>query len=250
MRTVVKGKLFATDLLTAETTKLVENASRDVYIAFANDLARICYHLGVDVHEVISLANTHPRVKILKPGPGVGGPCLTKDPYLLLEGLGERRGEEGLMIVTARSVNSGMTNAVLELAKADGGLRPGSKVVVLGTSYKPEVADPRSSPSEQVIKSLLQMGCKVSAYDPYCKEGFGAEIAENLAAATLNASCAIILVAHHSFQDLKLDELVSNMAPDPLIVDAAGTSRPRDAKSGKYRLRRLGDGKNSRMGTS
>ncbi len=244
MKSVAKGSLLATDILTAETTKLVENAARDVYIAFANDLAKISGRIGVDVKEVIALANTHPRVKILNPGPGVGGPCLPKDPYLLLEGLEGSGPDQGVMIKAARSVNGSMPEEVLALANADGGLKSGSKVAVLGTSYKPEVGDPRSSPSEPIIHSLLERGCQVVAFDPYCREAFGAKMAKSLTAATSGADCALLLVAHSAFRDLDFGKLASTMAPDPLIVDAAGISRPEDANSVAYRLRRLGDGKN------
>jgi UDP-N-acetyl-D-mannosaminuronic acid dehydrogenase len=243
MRWAVKGNLLATDMLTAETTKLVENAARDVYIGFANDLAKICSRIGVDVREVIELANTHPRVKILRPGIGVGGPCLTKDPYFLLEALGENP-EGGAMIREARAVNNSMKDEVLRLVSADGGLQPGSKVAVLGTSYKPDIDDPRSSPSEPVIRSLIGMGYEVSAYDPYCKEGFGARMAESLTEATSGASCVFLLVAHTAFGAMSIEELATGMAPHPLIIDAAGVSKPDDVRTGEYRLRRLGDGRN------
>ncbi|MBI3858941.1 MAG: nucleotide sugar dehydrogenase [Thaumarchaeota archaeon] len=242
MKSAVKGKLFATDVITAETTKLVENAARFVYIAFANDLALISAKLGVDVQEVIKLANTHPRVKILNPGPGVGGPCLEKDSYLLLNGLGKGQ-KEGATIRTAASVNGGMLDEVLRLAGAGKELKEGSKVAVLGTSYKPGVGDPRNSPSEPVIKSLLKMGYRVSAYDPYCEEGFGAKLAGSVHSALEGAACAILLVAHDSFRVLDFGDAAGRMAPGPVIVDAAGITKATDVRSKSYRLRRLGDGR-------
>jgi len=244
MKSAVRGRIHPTDILTAETTKLAENAARDVYIAFANDLAKISSRVGVDVHEVIELANSHPRVKILKPGPGVGGPCLTKDPYLLLDSLREVHSGEGAVIRSARSVNDSMAEEVLRLAAAGRALRRGEKVAVLGTAYKPEVGDPRSSPSEPIIRSLLGMGCEVWVYDPYCKEGFGAKMAGSVAEAVSGASCALLLVAHNAFKDLRIAELASAMGRVPTIVDAAGITRPREVDSSAYRLLRLGDGKN------
>ena len=243
MKRAVKGKLIATNILTAETTKLVENAARDVYIAFANDLAKMSSQIGVDAREVISLANTHPRVKILNPGPGVGGPCLTKVPYLLLDGLTQDSGE-GTMIRAARSVNNSMSEEVVRLATAGGGLNNGDKVAVLGTSYKPDIDDPRNSPSEPVIRSLIAMGYDVLAYDPKCKNGFGARIVGSVSEATSGARCALFLVAHSEFATLNMEVLASAMARNPVIVDAVGLTRFDTAPKG-YALRRLGDGRRS-----
>jgi UDP-N-acetyl-D-mannosaminuronic acid dehydrogenase len=250
LKSAVKGKLLRSDILTAETTKLVENTARDVYIAFANDLAKMSAQIGVDAREVIELANTHPRVKILSPGPGVGGPCLTKDPYLLLEGLGSGTSAAGQMVRTARAVNDRMGEEVLALLEKDGGLRQGSKIVVLGTAYKPEVDDPRSSPSGPIIRSLLQRGYQVRAHDPYCKEGFGAPMTASLVQATRGAECALLLVAHKEYRRLSPSELARKMARDPLIVDAAGVFGRKGAGQGGYRLRSLGDGRGARMSKS
>lgn len=241
MKAAVKGRLILTDIRTAETTKLVENAARDVYIAFANDLAKICDSVGVDVREVIELANTHPRVKILNPGPGVGGPCLTKDPYFLLQGM-ERRDSAGALIRTARSVNESMRDEVLSLVEGGGRVERGSKIAVLGTAYKPDVDDPRSSPSEPIIRSMLKKGYGVRSFDPFCREGFGAKVAASLEEATKGADCAVILVAHSQFRAKSLDRMVENMAKDPLVVDAVGISA-KGAQPRHYRLRRLGDGR-------
>jgi UDP-N-acetyl-D-mannosaminuronic acid dehydrogenase len=242
LRRAVKGRLVETDLLSAETTKLVENAARDVYIAFANDLAKISTKIGVDVREVIRLANTHPRVKILNPGPGVGGPCLTKDPYLLLDGIGEDESGMGVMIRTARSVNDSMSREVLRLVRSGGGARRGSKVAVLGTAYKPEVGDPRASPSRPVIESLLSLGFDVHAYDPYCSESFGAKRAASMEEAVSEASVAVVMVAHGEFAKTSPGEIAKMMGGRPLIVDAArafGGSGPGEEG---YLLLRLGDG--------
>jgi UDP-N-acetyl-D-mannosaminuronic acid dehydrogenase len=240
MKRAVEGRLLLADVRTAETTKLVENAARDVYIAFANDLAKICARTGVDVREVIELANSHPRVKILSPGPGVGGPCLTKDPYFLLEGVEGGASGAGVMIRTARSVNESMKEEVLGLIEG-GAVRPGGRVAVLGTAYKPDVDDPRSSPSEPIIRSLLLKGYDVHSYDPYCVEGFGSKVEETLGNATAGAECVLILVAHTKFRRMPLARLASGTAKDPLVVDAVGISK-RGHVSGSFKLLRLGDG--------
>lgn len=241
MSKAIKGKLIETDLLHAETAKLVENTARDVYIAFANDLAKMGRRIGVDTREVIRLANTHPRVKILNPGPGVGGPCLTKDPYLLLAGLPNGEEDLGVTIKTARRVNDGMHLEVLDILKAGGRPPPGSKVAVLGTAYKPQVGDPRASASAPVIGDLLQAGYDVSAFDPFCAEGFGAKMAASIEEAVSGATCIIILVAHHSFASLDLEKLAARGATDPLVIDAVGVTSAKTPNRG-FRLMRLGDG--------
>ncbi len=241
LKRAVKGKLLRAGILSAEAAKLAENTARDVYIAFANDLARVAWRAGWDVREVIRLANTHPRVKILSPGPGVGGPCLTKDPYLLLEGLRSEDENVGVMIRTARAVNDGMHAEVVGLLDEAGPPPPRSKVAVLGTAYKAEVGDPRSSPSEPVIKELLRRGFEVWAYDPYCVEGFGARMTGSIEEAVEGAACAVILVAHRAFANIEASRLVSRMAPHPAIIDAVGAIAAASTGGG-YTLKRLGDG--------
>ena len=245
LKKAVRGRLLRTSILNAEAAKLVENTARDVYVAFANDLARVAWRAGWDAREVIRLANTHPRVKILNPGPGVGGPCLTKDPYLLLEGLRSEDPGVGVTIRTARGVNDGMHLEVVRLLEDAGPPGRRSKVAVLGTAYKPEVGDPRSSPSEPVVKELLRRGYDVWTYDPFTEEGFGARRARSLDEAVRGASCTVILVAHKAFSSLDMDNLAARMSPDPVFIDAVGVLPP-GLKGKKYRLRRLGDG-SSRM---
>ena len=245
LKRAVKGRLLRTSILNAEAAKLVENTARDVYVAFANDLARVAWRAGWDAREVIRLANTHPRVKILSPGPGVGGPCLTKDPYLLLEGLSSEDSGVGVTIRTARGVNDGMHMEVMRLIEDAGPPEPKSKVAVLGTAYKPEVGDPRSSPSEPVIKELLRKGYEVWTYDPFTEEGFGARRAGSLEEAVSGANCAVVLVAHKAFSSLDLDRLASKMSSDPIFIDAVGVMASAGGGN-KFRLRRLGGGSSSR----
>jgi UDP-N-acetyl-D-mannosaminuronic acid dehydrogenase len=241
MKRAVKGKIMRTSVLNAEAAKLVENAARDVYIAFANDLALVARRAGWDAREVIRLANTHPRVKILSPGPGVGGPCLTKDPYLLLEGLGPGDEKVGVTIRTARAVNDAMHREVMALLDEAGAPPQGSKVAVLGTAYKPEVGDPRGSPSEPVVKELIRRGYQVWTFDPFCLESFGARAAADVEQAAEGASCTMVLVAHRAFLKMDLDRLASRMALNPVIIDAVGAFPAGSAGVG-HRLVRLGDG--------
>ena len=153
-RTVCK-KIVETDATSAEIAKLAENTYRDVNIAFANQLALICEHCGADVTEVIKLANTHPRVNIHMPGPGAGGPCLPKDPYLLLDSSLLRNYN---IITISRRMNDNMpkyiVKSIVQALKRTGKNVETSKVAILGTAYKGNVDDARQSPAEPIINRL------------------------------------------------------------------------------------------------
>lgn len=159
----VKGEVFLTDLTTAECIKLVENTSRDVGIAFANELSEIAKELKVDVYEVIRLANRHPRVNVLTPGPGVGGHCIPIDPWFLVEST-----KSGDFVRLARKINDQRPSIVaqqaLDLLGAD---VKGKKVGILGVAYKANVDDCRESPAEAILEHFNNAGVNVSYHDPY-----------------------------------------------------------------------------------
>jgi len=218
-RTVCK-KVIETDAATAEVAKLAENTFRDVNIAFANQLALICEQHGVDAKKAIELANTHPRVNIHTPGPGVGGPCLTKDPYLLTHKtkLGEQNITE-----KARQINDYMPKHIINLTiqglkRADKKIRD-SKIAVLGIAYKANVDDSRNSPSEPIIRKLIRLGSKVTVYDPYCNETFSAKKSNSLREAVKGADCLTIITDHTEFKNLNLQEIKALMNKKPLIID-------------------------------
>jgi len=229
-KTVCKT-VIETDAVTAEVAKLAENTFRDVNIAFANQLALICEHYGVDVTEVIKLANTHPRVNIHMPGPGVGGPCLTKDPYLLINKI---KPTDYDIIRTARKINDSMPKHVIELTlQALKNVRKevkNSKIAILGTAYKGDVDDSRNSPSKQIIYELIRLGAKVVVYDPYCKESFGAKKASSLYEGVKDADCILILTDHTEFKNLHLKEIKALMNEKPVIVDGRRIVNPYEAK--------------------
>ena len=241
-RTVCKN-VIETDAATAEVAKLAENTFRDVNIAFANQLALICEHYGVDVKRVIGLANTHPRVAIHTPGPGVGGPCLPKDPYLLISGIKANRRN---IVRVARRINDGMPDHIVKMTlqalKDTGKDFRNVKIAVLGTAYKAEVADSRLSPAEPIIRSLLHLGMKVTAYDPYCKETFGAEKAETLQDAVKNSDCIIIVTDHTEFKKIDLQWLKSEVKEVPVIIDARRIIDPNTAESFGFKYYGLGYG--------
>ena len=162
----VKGEVFLTNLTTAECIKLVENTSRDVGIAFANELAQICKELDVDVYEVIRLANRHPRVNVLTPGPGVGGHCIPIDPWFLVENT-----KAGEFVRLARSINDQRPSIVAQqaldlLAEASVNL-VGKKVGMLGVTYKANVDDCRESPADAIFNHFIQSGVEVNYHDPF-----------------------------------------------------------------------------------
>src|SRR5262249_5856418 len=149
-RIFLQGKLFRTDAPTAELVKLVENAFRDVNIAFANELSLVCDQLGLNVWKVIELANRHPRVEILKPGPGVGGHCIAVDPWFIIASAPVRT----RLIRTAREVNDAKPTFVVTQIRerAERFKRP--RIACLGLTYHPDVSDRRESPAVEIAKQL------------------------------------------------------------------------------------------------
>lgn len=169
--TFCKGEIVVTDIRTAEMTKVVENTYRDVNIAFANELLKICQSDGMDVYEIIRIANKHPRVDILSPGPGVGGHCISVDPWFLVGDYPEL----ARLIRNARETNESMPDFVLQRASAimhENGIANLSEIGIYGLAYKEDVDDIRDSPTLQMLecmeRHLASTECKV--YDPWVKE--------------------------------------------------------------------------------
>jgi UDP-N-acetyl-D-mannosaminuronic acid dehydrogenase len=219
---VTKGAVLITDCTTAEVAKLAENTFRDVNIAFANELALICEHVGVDAVEAIKIANTHPRVNIHNPGCGVGGPCLTKDPYLLLHAMG-KKAFSSKIIAPSRKLNDEMPEhaiqSILEVLKKMGKNMKQLKVAVLGVAYKGQVDDATNSPAEPIVRRLMDLGVNVVVYDPFCKETFGAEKASGILSAVEGRDCVLIEADHDLFKNLNLKELKAAMRENPIMVD-------------------------------
>jgi UDP-N-acetyl-D-mannosaminuronic acid dehydrogenase len=222
LKTVSEGEILTTDCTSAEIAKVAENAFRDVNIAFANELALICEQMGSDVMEVIRLANTHPRVNIHKPGCGVGGSCLPKDPYLLLHPVKEK-GFKSRVIEPCRELNDYMAKHTVELVakalKRAGKNVSGSKVAVLGVAYKGEVDETRNSPSERIVRGLMDLGAEVTVYDPYSEETFGAVKTEDILESVKEADCIVVATDHRLFKDMDLQRIKMLMNKNPAIVD-------------------------------
>jgi UDP-N-acetyl-D-mannosaminuronic acid dehydrogenase len=220
LKTFTKGNNILTDATTAEVAKLAENTYRDVNIAFANQLALICEKIGADVMKTIELANTHPRVHIHLPGPGVGGSCLPKDPYLLLSSTEPVKYN---VIKTARQINDYMPHHVVGLifqALRDTGKQiKNSKIALLGVAYKCDVDDSRFSPSKIIIDELTGRSREVIVYDPVCSETFGAKKGASLDQTIEGSDCVVILTDHADFNNLDLLKIKKFMKAKPSIVD-------------------------------
>ena len=168
-----QGEILVTDCVTAEMAKLVENSFRDVNIAFANELSLICSDLGIDVWELIELANHHPRVNILQPGPGVGGHCIAVDPWFIVDAAPQT----ARIIRAAREINDGKPKWVVEQAKAAAfdvqqatGRAP--VVAVLGLAFKPNIDDLRESPALNIAIEVAQQftGSRILVVEPHVEE--------------------------------------------------------------------------------
>jgi len=244
----VNPRLLPTDATTAEFVKLIENAYRDLNIAFANLLALIAERIGVDVYEAIRLANTHPRVNVHLPGAGVGGPCLTKDPYMLASLARDFWGSE--LVLLARRLNDYMPLHVVELVERalgeEGVQLRGARVAVLGAAYKGGVDDTRESPSRRVVQELLGRGASVVVFDPYTSETFGAERAASLEDAVRGADAVVIVTDHPEFRSLDLERL-GELVRRRVIVDGRRVVEPHRAAERGFRYYGVGYGRAFRV---
>jgi len=240
----VNPNLYPTDATTAEFIKLIENTFRDLNIAFANLLALMAEKLRIDVYEAIRLANTHPRVNIHIPGAGVGGPCLTKDPCMLASLFKEFWGTQ--LIELTRRINEYMpkhTVEIVERALGDVGLSiRNAEVAVLGAAYKGGVDDTRESPARYIVKELLKKGARVVVYDPYTREGFGAERADTLEDAVSGADVMLIVTDHPEFKNIDL-EAIGRLMRNRIIVDGRRIIEPHQALRYGFRYYGIGYGK-------
>ncbi len=215
----VRGEIVLTDATTAEMVKLMENTYRDVNIAAANEFARLADRFGVDVWEAIALANRHPRVEILRPGPGVGGHCISVDPWFLVESAPELTA----LIRQARLVNDAQPAFAAGLIeRALDGLR-GRSIAALGLAYKPDVDDLRESPAIEVARLLAQGGARVTTYEPFAPETIvsGCQSAASLEAALKNAEAVVLLADHRAFLELDPAHVAAAM-PGRVAVDTRG----------------------------
>ncbi|HEX8384110.1 MAG TPA: UDP-N-acetyl-D-mannosamine dehydrogenase [Sphingomonas sp.] len=234
-RRFVRGACVTTNARAAEMTKLTENAFRDVNIAFANELSLVADTMGVDVWEVIRLANRHPRVNILQPGPGVGGHCIAVDPWFLVHG---DPGNTPL-IRTARLVNDGKTDHVIAQAAALIDARPGVPVACLGLAFKANIDDFRESPALRVAAALARrFGDRVRVVEPFAQglpaafAGSGATLVD-VDTAIETCPIMIVLVDHDLFRSIPLEERAGKQ-----VLDTRGIwpDQPRPTSPDRLRL--------------
>lgn len=224
--TFCKGEIVVTDIRTAEMTKVVENTFRDINIAFANELAKICRSDNMDVYEIIRIANKHPRVNILQPGPGVGGHCISVDPWFLV---GDYPGLANI-ILAARKINDSMPEFVLERVNTimeENGMTDVSRVGFYGLTYKENVDDMRESPTLQMLDSMKKHLCgnSVKVYDPFITEDVVKGQYHDLDKFLADVDFVVLLVGHDEIKE-NMDKLSGKVILDTRkICDLPGTYR-------------------------
>jgi UDP-N-acetyl-D-mannosaminuronic acid dehydrogenase len=242
---ITEGTVHETTARLAEFVKLTENTYRDVNIALANELARIAERVGVDGHRALDLANEHPRVALHRPGPGVGGHCVTVDPLFLAQSAAVSP-----LISTARAVNDGMANHAAGLVHET--LRealtapvPSARdptVTLLGAAYKGDVSDTRETPALPIVRLLRNAGYTVRVHDPHV-ESFAVDPAP-LAEAVTDSDCLLLVTDHTAFHDLDPTEVGEAMATRTLVDTRNHLDADRWRAAG-FSVRVLGDGRES-----
>ncbi len=238
--TFVKGQIIETDATTAEMVKLMENTTRDVNIAIANEFARLAEKFGVDVWEAIRLANLHPRINILSPGPGVGGHCISVDPWFFVE----TAPELASLIYQARQVNDGQPHFVVKKVKQALGLLHGKKIAALGLAYKPDVDDLRESPATEVVHLLQKEGAQVKVWEPFKPNApiQGVTMAASLEEALQEADLILFLVRHTEFVNCKPEDFATQTKAR-LVVDCVNGWDEECWSQAGFKVLRLGVGK-------
>jgi UDP-N-acetyl-D-mannosaminuronic acid dehydrogenase len=244
---IVKAEIFTTDVLTAEISKTIENAYRDVNIAFANEMALICESLGVDAFKVQELVNSREERMMHYPGSGVGGHCLPKDTWLLLYGL-KTYGSwevETHFVELARRINESMPLHLVKLLSHCfdqlGREYAGAKVAVLGVAYLEDTDDTRNTPAYRLIATLKERGAEVIAHDPYVREFPEAPLTKNLDEAVHDADALVIVTKHSAYFDMDLTKIASSMRT-PIIIDGRNVVDPRRAAEAGFTYRGIGKG--------
>ena len=219
----LQGTCSITNARTAELAKLTENAYRDVNIAFANEISSVCEFLGVDPWELIDLTNRHPRVDVLRPGPGVGGHCIAVDPWFLVHSAPDLTP----LIGTARRVNDNKPRKVIERVLSEGAVLTQADIACLGLSYKADVGDLRESPSIEVVRGLQQsVAGRLLVVEPHI-DVLPPELRQSnrtmlvsLDEALMSAEIVVLLTDHQEFRHIDRSQL-----KDKSIIDTRGIWR-------------------------
>jgi UDP-N-acetyl-D-mannosaminuronic acid dehydrogenase len=237
-RTIVEAELDEASCVVAELTKTAENAYRDVNIAFANELARVCEEAGADFLDVRGLVNKSPGRNVLLAGLGVGGHCIPKDPWLLAAAVGEA--DSLVLVPAARAVNDDMplhvSGLVEDALRALGKGIASARVAVLGYAYLEESDDERNSPSEALVTALSACGAEVRVHDP-----FVARFAGELTEVVRDVDAVVIAVAHRAYKEMDLAQIRS-LVRTPALIDARFVVTPALARSHGFAFRGVGRG--------
>lgn len=232
----VEGQIFLTDVTTAEMVKVIENTFRDVNIALANEIALLCEELGIDFGDVARLANRHPRVNVHTAGPGVGGHCISVDPWFLVG----QFPETARIIRLARERNDGMpAHAARRILSILEGLK-NPKAAVLGLAFKGNVDDMRESPALEVIRLLREQGVRLSVHDPYVKNS--PVKLESLDACFEGADCLALLTDHNDYKYLN-PRLVAKQMRNAVLFDTRNILDHEDWRAAGFQVRVLGSGR-------
>lgn len=219
-RLFVKGECLMTDVRTAEMVKLTENAFRDINIAYANELSMICDKLNINVWQLIQLANRHPRVNILQPGPGVGGHCIAVDPWFIVHAAKE----DAKLIKAAREVNNAKPHHIINKIKQAAALFAEPTIAYLGLTYKANTNDLRESPALLVLEELgFSTRFNINIVEPHIadlpdslKQHKRFKLVSSLASAIKTANVIVVMVAHTAFKTILAEE---DQLSDKIIIN-------------------------------
>lgn len=237
--TFARGEILLTNTTTAEMVKLMENTYRDINIAVANEFSRLAERFGVNIWEAIELANLHPRVNILRAGPGVGGHCISIDPWFLVQAAPDLT----QLIKQAREVNDDQPKFAAEKINREMGGVEGRRIAALGLAYKANVDDLRESPAIDVAAHLASLGAMVRTYEPFALEESApnCQPAPSLEAALEGADAVVLLVDHRQFFDLSPGE-IAQLMPGRFVFDTRGIWDQEAWERAGFQLRALGVG--------
>ncbi len=236
---IVRGQIIQTDATTAEMVKLMENTYRDVNIAVANEFSRLAERFGIDIWEAIQIANLHPRVKILSPGPGVGGHCISVDPWFLVESAPDLTP----LIRTAREVNDSQPGYVLEqVSKLLGDLN-GKTIAAFGLAYKPDVDDFRESPAVHCVELIQKAGARVRVYEPFLRDHLPAINTFTSAEETVQSCDLLLLLVNHSVFHQIDPGVIRTKTPAQIVLDTINGWEGSIWKQAGFNFYRLGSGK-------
>lgn len=231
----VQGNFYLTNIITAEFVKLMENTFRDINIALANEFAQIAEECGVNIWGAIELANKHPRVNILKPGPGVGGHCIAIDPWFLTENSTRCR-----VVSLARVINDSMPNHVLQIVKDMLKSVDNPIITVFGVAYKGDVDDTRETPALRFIRLAENEGYMVKVHDPYVKK-FKYEIL-GFEDAVKDSDCIVLITDHAQFKEINPKEIAYLMR-NKNVLDTRNILDVRRWEETGFNVKVLGDGR-------